>query len=86
MDQDTPNDALVALIAIAHYILVENALDSAFGRGQVKEIFRQALATVPSVQDTPEWKIAMGHIEEANAAEAAERITVDESEVSAEVK
>jgi hypothetical protein len=72
MDKDTPNAALVALIAIGYYILSENALDSAFGRGQVKEIFRCALAAGPSVQDTPEWKIAMQHIEEANAAEAAE--------------
>lgn len=76
MDQDTPdtpNAALVALIAIAHYILVENALDDDFGRGQVKEIFRQALASTPSVQDRPEWRIAMCAIEDANAVEAAER-------------
>src|ERR1035441_6880911 len=57
-DQDTPNAALIALIAISHYILSENALDDDFGRGQVKEIFRSALAAVPSVQDTPEWGVA----------------------------
>lgn len=86
MDQDTPNAALIALVALSHCILVENALETDYGRGQIKEIFRSALAAEPLVQDSPEWAIAMAHIEALNAAEAAERdgaITVDEDEVSA---
>ena len=80
-DTDTPNDAWIALIAIGYCILVENALDTAFGRGQVKQIFRSAFTAESLIQHVREWDIAMRHIEDANAAEAAERITVDESEV-----
>lgn len=89
---DRPSDLLIAMIAISHHVLVEDALQSEEGRAQVKEIFRAALAAVPAVQSTIEWKIAMQHIEEANAAESAERgdfdpvqhgaIRVHESEVT----
>lgn len=70
MKDQSPNHALVSLIVLSHYVLVEGALDTEGGRVDVKEIFRTALAAVPSIQDTREWALAMVYIEQANATVA----------------
>ena len=70
--QTNLNQLLIAVCALSIYILEENALDSDFGRGQVKEIFRQAIEAIPEIKAKAEWQIAAAAIEAANALEAAE--------------
>lgn len=60
------NASLVALCAIAYWVLVEDAIETEEGRADLKGMFRQALIAVPEVQSTPEWHRAMGFIQAVN--------------------
>lgn len=61
------NYSLVALIAIADYVLVDDCLATEQGRADLKGMFRQALIAVPEVQSSPEWAAAMGFVLGVNA-------------------
>lgn len=59
MEAPKLNEALITLIVFAHHVLVGDALATPEGREELKTIFCQALAAVPSLESTPEFGRAM---------------------------
>jgi hypothetical protein len=63
------NNALVALLVLAHGILVEDELATRAGRERIKHAFGAALGAVPELAERPEFALAMLIIEDPAAIE-----------------